>query len=71
MMLPTYLADLKDFTIGLLYTIKHGHVIPKARFCNHFVWRKNVHLEDIRLAGTLLLARLQSTNNLKNNINLS
>lgn len=61
----SHLADLKDFTVGLLHAIKHGHVIPKAGLCNNFVGSKDVHLEDIGFARTLLLARLQSTNNLE------
>jgi hypothetical protein len=59
-----YLVDLKNFTIRLLHAVKHGHVIPKAGLRDNFVGGKNVHLEDIRFAGTLLLRRLQSTNNL-------
>ncbi len=61
-----HLADLENFTIRLLHTIKHGHVIPKARLCDNFVGCKDVHLEDVGLAGTRLLTGLQSTNNLQN-----
>ena len=59
-----HLIDLEDLAVGLLHPVEHRHVVPEARLGDNLVGSEDVHLEDVRLASTLLRSRLQAAHHL-------